>query len=179
MIIYVTISGMGSKVLCYPDQNKNDLEKSLDYLYELHLSKGLSELDIAKSKTVIILGAYGGRFDQEIANVQLMYQWASRFQRLVLADHSNISFLLDPNFEHVIRPIRYEGIYEGMSCGLLPLAHRVDSLVTSGLEWNLQDESLELGVRISSSNRIPEKSQEVTVKTSQSIVWTASYKYCT
>ena len=34
--------------------------------------------------TVIILGAFGGRLDQEIANIHALYKWHSSFHRIVL-----------------------------------------------------------------------------------------------
>lgn len=41
------------------------------------------------------LGAFGGRFDQEIASVHALYKWKGMIERLILMDRENIVFLLD------------------------------------------------------------------------------------
>ena len=38
--------------------------------------------------TVIILGAFGGRLDQEIANIHALFKWQKSFHRIVLLGKS-------------------------------------------------------------------------------------------
>lgn len=124
---------------------------------------------------VLLLGGYGGRFDQEVASLNSLYRWQGAFHRLILVDTKSTTELLETGIKHIMKPVRQDGIYEGKYCGLLPLANRVEALLTTGLEWNLHNEPLEFGVRISTSNTIPADSEEVTVITSHSILWTCTY----
>ena len=62
--------------------------------------------------------------------------------------------LLEPGRRHRIRCVRSARVIEGPTCGLIPLGSRADMVTTQGLEWNLQAESLEMGVRVSTSNSI-------------------------
>ena len=154
--------------------------------------------------TVIILGGYGGRFDQEIACISSLYRWQGVFGRMVLLCKANCSFLLEPGYRHRIccscvqshksdldsahtavgaavvdstsastsASERSSSWILGPTCGLLPLGGPVRSITTSGLQWNLQGENLQLGVRISSSNAVLPCSAEVVVETSDSVLWT-------
>jgi thiamine pyrophosphokinase len=102
-------------------------------------------------------------------------KWKSVFHRVVVVDESSTTEILEENIEHVIEPIRDETFCEGESCGLLPVGCRVENVTTSGFVWNLNGEFLELGKRISSSNKICPKAEVVRVLASQAIVWTCSY----
>lgn len=128
-----------------------------------------------KPDTVILAGAFGGRFDQEIATIHALYRWSSCFERLILLSFDSVTYLLEAGRRHVISPILSEKLKEGDTCGLLPVGCKVYSITTSGLEWNLNDESLEMGKRISSSNRLGQGQSEVIVETSDPILWTSSY----
>ena len=41
--------------------------------------------------TVIILGAFGGRLDQEVANIHALFKWQGTFRNIVLLGVRNIS----------------------------------------------------------------------------------------
>lgn len=131
--------------------------------------------------TVVLMGAYGGRFDQEMAAVSSMFRWLQVFDRLVLLGSNACSFLLQPGFTHRIRPVdslhlrQQPGTAfakEGPTCGLIPIGGRVESLSSSGLEWDMHGASLQLGVLVSSSNSILPGTEEVTVETSDTVLWT-------
>lgn len=128
-----------------------------------------------KADTVILVGAFGGRFDQEIATIHALYRWSACFERLILLSSDSVTCLLEAERRHVITPIQTEKLKEGNTCGLLPVGCKVDSITTFGLEWNLSGESLEMGKRISSSNRLGQDQSEVIVETSDPILWTSSY----
>eukprot|EP01032_Pedospumella_encystans_P016002 gene16002-18275_t len=87
--------------------------------------------------TIVLMGAYGGRFDQEMAAVSSMYRWLNVFDRFVLLGSHACSFLLQPGYTHKIRPVHplhlahHTGtLYatEGPTCGLIPIGGKVHSL---------------------------------------------------
>lgn len=175
----------GTTVVHESEQETNDLDKSLRLLSS-ELSK---QSGSAASSSVLVLGAFGGRFDQEMANVHALYAWKNTFHRLILVDNNSTAILLDPEHSHRIVPMSSRGnpslcedskhrVEEGRYCGLLPLTQPVRSVSTTGLQWNLTSEPLEFGIRISTSNTIPVTSQganEVTVRTSEPLLWSSSY----
>ena len=48
--------------------------------------------------SAVVLGAFGGRFDQQMSGVHVLYKWKSVFNRVVLMDKENIVFLLTKSF---------------------------------------------------------------------------------
>ncbi len=161
------------------DQDSNDLDKSLAIL------KTELNSEASQQQSVLVLGAMGGRFDQEMANVNALYQWRGVFKRLVLVDVENTCILLEPGLVHRILPMVSRGdeqgegdwkVLEGRYCGLLPLGQEAACVRTSGLCWNLHDEPLAFGCRISTSNTVPLSTTEVTVQTSHPLLWTCTYE---
>jgi thiamine pyrophosphokinase len=129
------------------------------------------------------LGAFGGRFDQEISNIHALFRWQNKFHRIVLMGDNNVTFLVEPGL-HTIIPVN---AMEGKKCGILPLGGKVNKVTTTGLKWNLINQEIDLGSFISTSNEIviqipKEKNNEktenfnkVTIETSDSLIWTCSY----
>lgn len=146
-------------------QDTNDLDKAL---------KRCEGFD-----RVFIYGAYGGRFDQEMASFHTLYKWASTFKnQIYLYNEENCSFLIPANVKTEINMPYYndnvasDGFGEGPTCGLIPLGMECESITTTGLKWNLDgDTPLNFSNFISSSNRMMEPT--VTVESSQPIVFTA------
>ncbi|KAL3945471.1 MAG: hypothetical protein SGBAC_000442 [Bacillariaceae sp.] len=146
-------------------QDTNDLDKAL---------KRCEGYD-----KVVIYGAYGGRFDQEMASFYTLYKWAATFRnQIYLYNDENCSFLIPPNVKTEIKMPNYgemvasNGFGEGPTCGLIPLGMSCESITTTGLKWNLKgDTPLSFSTFISSSNRMMEPT--ITVEASQPIVFTA------
>jgi thiamine pyrophosphokinase len=112
------------------EQNSTDLEKSLSYAVVHHFSKAL------------VFGATGGRADHEFGNFSALAKFSHSID-LTFIDHYGEYFALEN--ETVIRlPI-------GATVSLLPLT-LCNGVMTNGLKWNLNNESLGLGVRESTSN---------------------------
>lgn len=123
------------------------------------------------SATVVGLGAFGGRFDHEMQGVSLLHAYTSRFDRLVLMGAGNVAFLLEPGRSHTIEP---DLRFEGPTVGLIPVGGPCRTVTTEGLQWNLDGQSLEFGVCVSSSNKVV--GDEVQVTTDAPLLWTAEFK---
>lgn len=121
--------------------------------------------------TVVGLGAFGGRFDHEMAALSLLHSYTSRFQRLILMGSGNVAFLLTPGLNHIVE---LDERFEGPTVGLLPVGGACRCVTTEGLKWNLSGGRLEFGVLVSSSNCVT--GEEVKVTTDAPLVWTAEFK---
>lgn len=149
--------GLGAVIHRDDDQDHNDLDKSIKYLGE--------------AENVSILGAFGGRFDQEMASFDCLYRWAG-FAQFRLYSDDNLATLLVPGTNHEIK-VRKD--LEGPHCGLLPLGGKCEEVTTTGLRWNLERAPLEFGQLVSTSNLL--EHDVVTVTTSHPLLWTAAFKY--
>jgi len=118
------------KVIHAPDQNQTDLEKGLDYL----LAEG--------HRAVNVVWATGRRADHNLANLSNVVKYAGRLQINLLDDYSRI-YQLPPYFK--------KWYPKGSIISLVPIG-KVEGITTQNLRYPLQGESLELGVRIGTSN---------------------------
>lgn len=136
--------------------------------------------------SVVALGAFGGRFDQEISSIHGLHKWKDTFDRIVLLDKENAAFLLhgveilhdsDPEksdaFVHTHRVQCVEGI-EGPTCGLLPLAGPAEQVWTRGLHWNLHGNRLKMGELVSSSNYVERRTDSAPAPASELMIASAS-----
>lgn len=143
------------------DQDCNDLDKSIQRLWHQHM-------DIS---SISVLGAFGGRFDQEMATMDAIYRWSHRWPlKYQLYSDQNVAALLSPTLAQRHR-IRIRPDLEGPTCGLLPIGVPCDRVSTTGLRWNLAEAPLAFGQMVSTSNIID--ADEICIQASQPIVWTA------
>jgi thiamine pyrophosphokinase len=113
-----------------PDQNKTDLEKAIDYLIE----RG--------AKAVNIVWATGKRADHSITNMTNIVRYKDQINIVMLDDYSRIYRC----------PNSYTKWYtKGTPISLIPVG-KVDGISTSGLKYNLNNETLTLGYRTGNSN---------------------------
>lgn len=153
------------QVECDPCQETNDLDKALE------ACEGFDR--------VIVYGAFGGRFDQEMASLHVLFKWGPKFNhQLYLYNDETCAFLLPPNISCEIDVPCYDkhipatGMGEGPTCGLIPLGVPCQSITTTGLKWNLNgDVPLSFGDFISTSNRVI--ASTVSVHASHPIIFTA------
>ncbi|TMW62092.1 hypothetical protein Poli38472_009585 [Pythium oligandrum] len=101
----------GTKVVHDPDQDSNDLDKCLQLLRDLQKPE-------SPKFSVMIFGAMGGRFDQEIQNINALFRWDSVFEQIMLLSEETTTRLLRPGFHHVVEPNLH---FETRTCGLVPL----------------------------------------------------------
>lgn len=124
------------------EKDENDLELALD----LAITRGAT--------AITILGALGGRFDQVLANVLLLVKPA---RAKVTARIAGANFDAWLAWERAIIHGRI-----GETISLIPLTERVEGIVTRGLRYALQNETLDLGATRGVSNELIAESAEVT-----------------
>jgi thiamine pyrophosphokinase len=153
---------MKVKIVKDYDQDYNDLDKSIGAIPENY-------------QTCFVYGAFGGRFDQEIASIQALFVHLDKVGQLWLFDDRNASILLKPGEHRIFCPNfgphgSQRVLGEGPTCGLIPIGHPCAEVTTAGLQWNLDAQPLEFGGLVSTSNRITEK--EVSVQCSHPLLFT-------
>ena len=132
----------GAETIQHPRaKNETDLELALD----LACQRAATE--------ITILGALGGRFDQMLANVQLLANPASLHiaARIAAAD-----FDAWIAWERAVVEGR-----PGDTVSLIPLSEQVDGVVTQGLVYPLRSETLFLGKARGVSNELAGERAEI------------------
>uniref|UniRef100_A0AAV1UWG7 Thiamin pyrophosphokinase thiamin-binding domain-containing protein n=1 Tax=Peronospora matthiolae TaxID=2874970 RepID=A0AAV1UWG7_9STRA len=164
----------GTTVVKDPDQSTNDLDKCLRLVYQQQQEHYTTENSVTDLFSVLIFGAMGGRFDQEMQNINALFRWSGKFQELVLLSDETTARLLEPNVRHVITP---NFAYETRTCGLIPVAGTCEETTTSGLKWNLTP-GMETGFGglISTSNHVDDACEQVEVVASHPLIWTTELK---
>ncbi len=115
-----------------PDQDKTDLEKAFDYLYE------------RKIPAANVVWATGRRADHTITNLTNIARYRDKLKIVILDDHSKV-FLL---------PRKFEKWYTANTpISLIPIGH-VSGIHSENLFYPLKDDSLTIGYRTGSSNHV-------------------------
>lgn len=115
-----------------PDQNKTDLEKAFDYLFERNIP------------AVNVVWATGKRTDHTITNLTNIVRYREKLKIVILDDHSKV-FLL---------PKRFEKWYTANTpISLIPIGH-VSGIHSENLFYPLENDSLTIGYRTGSSNHV-------------------------
>ncbi len=115
-----------------PDQNKTDLEKAFDYLFERNIP------------AVNVVWATGKRTDHTITNLTNIVRYRDKLKIVILDDHSKV-FLL---------PKKFEKWYPANTpISLIPIGH-VTGIHSENLFYPLKDDSLIIGYRTGSSNHV-------------------------
>eukprot|EP01083_Nonionella_stella_P113425 334374_1 len=155
-------------------QDSTDLDKCLEYLHQNSGNDGQKS-----PSTVVAYGAFGGRFDHEMAAVQSLFTFSDRFERILLISESNQAELLRPQVRHILY---CHPNLEGPTCGLLPVGSRCREIFTQGLIWNLDGQAMEFGGLISTSNLLAQvdpgvqRSGVVEVRCSDPVIWTTTLR---
>lgn len=117
-----------------PDQDKTDLEKAFDYLYERNIP------------AANVVWATGRRADHTITNLTNIVRYRDKLKIVILDDHSKV-FLL---------PKKFEKWYTANTIiSLIPIGH-VSGIHSKNLFYPLKDDSLTIGYRTGSSNHVAE-----------------------
>ena len=176
----------GVKIERDPCQDTNDLDKALQACCTDESSYRDENRNSTRT-TILIYGAFGGRFDQEMASMQALYKWGPKFSyQIYLYSDETCAFLLpgDHQQTHIRLPFYGDAnptftessssssMGEGPTCGLIPLGAKCDECVTDGLKWDLDATmSMEFGGLVSTSNRLMKP--VVSIRASHPLVFTA------
>src|SRR5690606_14781602 len=125
-------SGLHLNIIHDAEQETNDLEKALNYSYK------------AGGKNNVVLGATGARLDQTLKNISVMAQFTTKFDEIVFKDSHGWMKILPKSFRFKTK--------KSTLISLFPVSGRVDGIKTTGLEYPLDNELLEDGIRDGSSN---------------------------
>ncbi len=132
---------MLSEVIHLPEQNTNDFEKSLNFC----LNKGW--------KNIFIVGLHGGALEHTLNNWSIIKKF-SRILNLCIYDEERYgipvhnSIKLDSKKDEII--------------SIIPQSFAI--LTTNGLQWELNCETLELGIREGARNRAKTETVEIILK---------------
>ena len=143
----------GTEVREIPSQDWNDLQKCLEVAGQLP--------DVGK---VYIVASMYGRVDHTLAIFSSLFDPQYQGLEMVLVDQRNISLPVFPGNTQI-------DLSESWTrCGLIPIERSV--VTTTGLQWNVHQQVMELGGLVSSSNQAT--ARQVTITSSGKLLWTAS-----
>jgi thiamine pyrophosphokinase len=124
-------------------------------------------------ETVVVYGCEGGRFDQVMSIVNSLHNFTSKSRRIIAVSELNCFELLLPGYHSLI--CNKELMPVGTVCGIIPFVGAALVRSTSGLCWNLENQTLQFGQLISTSNRTAKR--EVVIHTEHPLLWTSSLHF--
>ena len=134
----------GVDVIQYPThKDETDLELALQYAKKHEVSD------------LIIIGGLGARWDMTIANILLIAQPMFTGINIHLMDGTQELFLLKPGVQSVVHGHPRDTI------SLIPLTGEVSGVITDGLEYPLNDETLQFGTSRGVSNVLLMKQAQI------------------
>lgn len=131
----------GIKTLRIVEQETNDLEKALAYALE----QGATHC--------VVLGTLGKRIDHTFKNLSVLMQFHSKFKSLVFRDEYGDTFLIESPYTLDVKV--------GTILSFIPLSGKITGITTTGVEYPLTNETLEIGVRDGTSNTATEPTVHV------------------
>lgn len=163
------LESLGVKIIHTMDQDETDYTKSLR-----KLNLYCSERNI-KLKVAYVFNEVSGRMDQIIAGISTLYKSQKILPNVPVIQISkgSLTWLLQTGMHKIIIPeiLRNNRTW----CSLLPVGFPAKNVSTTGLKWNLDNTTLEVGSLVSSSNTYSDESY-VTVNTDTPIIWSMGIK---
>ncbi|GAN02305.1 thiamin pyrophosphokinase 1-like isoform X1 [Mucor ambiguus] len=115
---------------------------------------------------IVATPALGGRFDQTIASINMLYMLKDEIERrFILVSDENLTMLLDKGTHQ----IHCQLDLEGPTCGVMPIGSPA-TLTTKGLKWDMDNLRCGFGGMVSTSNAVD--SDLVEIVTDAPVVWT-------
>lgn len=152
----------GCEIIPTPDQDHTDFTKCV----QLVLSKA-KERNIQLHHIVAVVDTTG-RFDHIMGNIETLYlakQWTDC--PIYLLSSKGLTWLMDKGHHR----IKLDKELSSQTCGLIPIGSPCEHVTTTGLKWNLDDQCLQFGHLVSTSNTY-DGSGVVTVALQSPLVWT-------
>ncbi|KZC13134.1 Thiamin pyrophosphokinase 1 [Dufourea novaeangliae] len=159
------LRSMGSVIIETPDQDHSDYTKALRQLRQYAKKKHIN------LKAVYVFVDSSGRFDHIVGNINTLYKsdkLIGQIQVIQIASDS-LTWVLKPGFHSISIPNIL--VQNNTWCGLLPIGTPVNCISTTGLKWNLNNATMQIGGLISSSNTY-DNCSEVNVSTDSVVIWT-------
>ena len=182
------MESQGVQVSQNSGQDSTDLDKCLELVQNISAENGANGANGASSENgengengrdvssnILVLGAFGGRLDHEMANLNCAMRWSQNrdLSSMTLFSEHSLAYVLSPG-THIIYPDLH---FEGPTCALIPLGAACESVTTTGLKWNLNASRLEFGGLVSTSNAMNSNVSKITVTTSHPLLWTTEIKF--
>lgn len=137
------------KFIFTPDQDFTDFQKALDILKE----KGIKKVDV--------FGGSGGEQDHFLGNLHVAFLFKDLMEITFYDEFSKYFFLQNNS--------KFENI-QGKMISLLPFPS-AENIVTKGLNWELNQENLDLTKRIGTRNFAKETSVEISYETGDLLIF--------
>lgn len=131
------------------DDNTTDLEKAIQWVIR------------QKIQHITVVAATGRRLDHSIGNLGVLVKFHTDAHITMVDDFGELLF--------VGSELRFEAA-KGTTISLIPLT-RCEGITTVGLQYGLKDESLELGVREGTSNRVIASPVVITVRSGSLLLY--------
>lgn len=146
----------GVRVVNTPDPDQTDFTKSIMICNE--------RIDTSHPDIKYILafaGSSSGRMDQFLSNLHTLHKFTCHTVPILLCDgSSSLSWVLNTSQHHVIQTSGAPDIRNW--CSLVPLCGS-STVTTSGLKWNLSNDTISFGQLISTSNEMTQDEVHVDV----------------
>ena len=126
---------LGVKILVDADVDRTDCEKALNYLEQHVIPDAMKAKE--RNVKIIVLGAFGGRMDHTLQNINLLWMRASKSPipqaEIMMFDELNMMTVLRPKHNEIRRSKKMEA---SKGCGIVPLAE-CEQIATQGLKYNM------------------------------------------
>jgi len=109
---------------------------------------------------LIVLGAFGGRIDQTLSSIHILYKMNLKFQEkcreneIILMDDFSMMIFLEAGINEIKISQKYES---KKGCGLIPIGGKVSKIITQGFKYEFgnpgdSNDSLDFKENICCSN---------------------------